>query len=123
MSKVWDIDWFICTADGADVKYARSKPDPNLNLKVGDELWRAVQGIGPITSSHNHWAGNHLDCTEEQARVAAAAPALLRALRRMVAAQQPRGTEFTTAAYEELVALVEATALLGPLEDIKEEDL
>ena len=79
--------------------------------------------IGPITSSHDHGVGNHLDCTEEQARVAAAAPALLRALRRMVAAQQPRGTEFTTAAYEELVALVEATTLLGPLEDIKEEDL
>lgn len=51
----WEIEWYVC--------------------REGEkELWRVPQYIGPIGVEHNHWAGYHLDVSEDDARLIAAAP-------------------------------------------------
>lgn len=61
----WDINWYIC--------------------KEGkEELWRVTHSIGPISVDHNHWAGNYIDVSEEDARLISAAPDLLEALLDMI---------------------------------------
>lgn len=74
----WDINWYVCTADANDVKHAKSQ---GKEMEVGHEFWRVPQSIGPISVDHNHWAGHHLDVTEEQARLIAAVPVMLAALK------------------------------------------
>lgn len=69
----WKIDWYECRADSEDVKAGTAK-------KVGDMLWRVPRSIGPISVGENHWAKLHLDVSEEDARLIAAAPELLSAL-------------------------------------------
>lgn len=83
-SEPWDVSWFICRADAADVEYEAGrklrKGETRRNLKVGDELWRVAQSIGPISADHCHWAGWHLGASEEDVRLTAAAPVMLAAL-------------------------------------------
>lgn len=79
MTEPWHIDWYVCTADTDDVKYAKSK---GRTIKVGDELWRVPRSIGPISTNHCHWAGQHLDVSEDEAYLAAAAPVLQEAVHR-----------------------------------------
>lgn len=69
----WVIDWFRCTADKADVDFAKKDGQA---LKIGDILWSVPRSIGPISIDHNHWAGDHLDITEPDARRIARLPAL-----------------------------------------------
>ena len=77
----WDIGWYICRADSEDVKYEKTrklkKGETRKSLKAGDELWRVPKGIGPIEMDHNHWSGNYLACSEEDANFIAAARTLL----------------------------------------------
>lgn len=115
--KTWDINWYVCRADAADVEYARGKQEPNLELQVGGELWRVPHGIGPLTVEHSHWAGDYIDCTEKQARVAAAAPAMLALLRSIVAERDEAwsGTNFAP--------IDSAASFLTGMGDIEEEDL
>ena len=70
----WTIDWYECRADLKDVKAKTAK-------RVGEVLWRVPTSIGPVSSGENHWAGLHLDVSEDDARLIAAAPDLLEALR------------------------------------------
>lgn len=79
--KPWDIDWFVCTADADDVKYAKEN---NKELKIGDELWRTANGFGPFFPDHNHWAGSYLSGEKDEILVAAAAPVMLDALKKVV---------------------------------------
>lgn len=117
MSKQWDINWYICRADASDVEYARGKQEPDLDLQVGDELWRVPQGIGPLTVEHSHWAGRYIEGTEKQLRVAAAAPAMLALLRSIVAERDEAWSGINFAPIDSA-----ASFLIG-MEDIKEEDL
>lgn len=63
MSEQWEINWYICRDDD------------------GKELWRIAESIGPIAIDHNHWAGWHLTGTDQEHRLAGAAPDLLAACR------------------------------------------
>lgn len=63
MSEQWEINWYICRDDD------------------GKELWRIAKSIGPIAIDHNHWAGWHLTGTDQEHRLAGAAPDLLAALK------------------------------------------
>jgi hypothetical protein len=65
--------------DQSDVEHAKSKG--NLNAKVGDVLWRSPRSIGPCGSEHSHWGGDLLTVEEADARLIAAAPDLLEALK------------------------------------------
>jgi hypothetical protein len=81
----WGVEWFECKADSDDVRHAATKPLKNGEerklLSVGDVLWRVPKEIGPISPDHNHWAGNYLACSEEEAEFAASAdPATILAL-------------------------------------------
>jgi hypothetical protein len=58
----WTIDWYICR-------------------EGNKELWRVPKSIGPIGIDHNHWAGHHLTVDRDDARLIAAAPTLLAALK------------------------------------------
>jgi hypothetical protein len=78
MSANWKIDWYVCRADAADVIAKSAK-------RVGEELWRVPKSIGPLGVDHNHWAGDYIDCTPEEATLASAAPKLFAALEHMVA--------------------------------------
>lgn len=80
----WKIDWFSFTADASDVAYERS--EGRTKLKVGDPLWRVPRSIGPISIDRNHWAGDHLDVSEADARLIAEAPAMAEALELTAAA-------------------------------------
>lgn len=80
-SAPWIIRWYVCTADPADVAHAKTE---GRKLKVGDELWRVPTSIGPITTDKNHWAGDHLDCSDDDANLAALAPELRDALTALV---------------------------------------
>lgn len=73
----WSIDWYVCTADANDVAYANEK---GKRLSIGDELWRMARSIGPVSVDNNHWAGWHLDVSEEDARLISAAPDMLELL-------------------------------------------
>ena len=75
----WEINWYECTMDQSDVEHAKSKG--NLNAKVGDVLWRSPRSIGPCGSEHSHWGGDLLTVEEADARLIAAAPDLLEALK------------------------------------------
>ena len=70
----WEIEWYECRADHEDVKARTAK-------KVGDLLWRVPKQIGPLSVGKNHWAGDHLDVSEVDAHLIAAAPKLLTTLR------------------------------------------
>jgi hypothetical protein len=61
----WKIDWYTCR-------------------EGGKELWRVPRSIGPIYTDHNHWAGTYITGGEANARLIAAAPDLLDALRRVM---------------------------------------
>jgi hypothetical protein len=74
MAEPWKIKWFVCRADSDDVAYAKTE---GRKLKIGDELWRVPLSIGPIEINHSHWAGEHLTCEPEEARMAANAPIML----------------------------------------------
>lgn len=74
----WEINWFICRADQADVDHAKSNGE---KMKIGDELWRTCRSFGPISVEHDHWSGNYLSGTEEEITLAASAPELLQALK------------------------------------------
>jgi hypothetical protein len=58
----WEIDWYICR-------------------EGNKELWRVPRSIGPAYVDHNHWAGNYITVDEANARLIAAAPDLLDALK------------------------------------------
>ena len=81
----WKIEWFTCRADADDVKYEATRKlkrrEKRRALKVGDVLWRVATSIGPIAPDHCHWAGWHLGVDEDQARLIAATPELVEALR------------------------------------------
>lgn len=66
----WQIDWYIC----------REK---------GKELWRVPRSIGPACADHDHWAGNHIAVDAPDARLIAAAPELLEALKALDALFSP----------------------------------
>ena len=74
----WEINWFNCTANASDVAYARTKGD--TQLQVGHTFWCVARSIGPITIDSNHWSGDHLDVSEADARLIAAAPEMAEAL-------------------------------------------
>lgn len=69
----WTIDWYECRADLADVKAKTTK-------HVGEILWQVPTRIGPVSPDENHWARLHLDVSDDDARLIAAAPELLEAL-------------------------------------------
>jgi hypothetical protein len=75
--EAWKVEWYECRADGEDVA-----ADPKK--KVGDILWRVARGIGPFGPEHDHWSGWNLGGTEEDIAVAAQAPRMLEALRRIL---------------------------------------
>ena len=78
----WEINWYECTMDKGDVEHAKSKG--NLNAKIGDVLWRSPRSIGPCGSEHSHWGGDLLTVEEADARLIAAAPDLLEALKNLL---------------------------------------
>jgi hypothetical protein len=65
--------------DKSDVEHAKN--NGNLSAKVGDVLWRQPSSIGPCGASHSHWGGDLLTVEEADARLIAAAPDLLEALK------------------------------------------
>lgn len=70
----WEIRWYECRADREDVKAKSAK-------RVGDLLWRVPKQIGPISAEENHWARLHLDVSEEDSSlIAAANPQAIREL-------------------------------------------
>lgn len=73
----WEIQWFRCTADSDDVKFAKSE---GRTIKVGDELWRVPHAIGPIGTDHSHWVGEHLTGEPEDWQLVSAAPVMQDAL-------------------------------------------
>ena len=81
----WAVSWFTCRADADDVKYEANrklrKGEIRKTLEVGDALWRVPTAVGPVAIEHDHWAGQHLAISEEDARLIAAAPELVEALR------------------------------------------
>ena len=60
----WTINWYICR-------------------EGKKELWRVPHSIGPVSTDHNHWAGNHLDVEAADAALISAAPDLLAALQEL----------------------------------------
>jgi len=82
----WEITWFTCRADANDVKHEATRKlkrgEQRRDLKVGDALWRVAKSIGPISPDHCHWAGWHLGVDEDEARLIAAVPELVEALRK-----------------------------------------
>ena len=70
----WKIDWYLCKMDQSDVEYARENGDPSAT--IGDVMWRAPNSIGPVSIEHSHWGGHLLDCSDEDARLIAAAPTM-----------------------------------------------
>ncbi len=75
----WTIEWYECVMDNSDVEHAKN--NGNLSAKVGDVLWRQPSSIGPCGASHSHWGGDLLTVEEADARLIAAAPDLLEALK------------------------------------------
>jgi hypothetical protein len=78
----WEIEKFVCYMDRSDAAHWRENGKPNA--KVGDELWWVARSIGPVCASNNHWAGDYLALSLEDARLIAAAPDLLVVLKEMV---------------------------------------
>ena len=79
--KPWEIHWYECPADAADVKYAKNE---GREIKVGDALWRVPIAVDVISPEHDHWAGWHLGHGEEVAKavtMAAASPVMLHVLK------------------------------------------
>ena len=68
----WTIDWYKCRANHEDVKTKTAK-------QVGEILWQVPTRIGPVSPDENHWARLHLDVSDDDARLIAAAPELLEA--------------------------------------------
>jgi hypothetical protein len=90
------------------VAYARSKG--RTKLKVGDPLWRVPRSIGPISIDRNHWAGDHLDVSEADARLIAETPAMAEAIERFI----PALWLLATSGNADAVAMhVEACAILA----------
>jgi hypothetical protein len=77
----WEVEKFVCRMDRSDVAHWRENGKPNA--KVGDELWWVARSIGPVRASNNHWAGDYLEISPEDAYLIAAAPDLLEALKRI----------------------------------------
>ena len=73
----WEIEWYECRADADDVKARQAK-------KIGELFWKFPTAIGPLMANENHWAGMYLDVEEADARLIAAAPELLEAVKVLV---------------------------------------
>jgi hypothetical protein len=71
--KPWEVTWYRCLADQADVALAAKE---GRNLSVGDELWRVAHAIGPVSPEHDHWAGAYLSATDKHVRLVSAAPVM-----------------------------------------------
>lgn len=76
-SGLWEITWYECRADAEDVAAGTAK-------KVGDLLWRVPKQIGPLSVDKNHWAGEHLDVSEADARLISASALLLQSLQEIL---------------------------------------
>ena len=84
----WEIDWYECKMNNRDVEHA--KKNGNLTAKVGDVMWRAPHSIGPCGSEHSHWGGDLLTVEEADARLIAAAPELLAAIKSLLSCIDPQ---------------------------------
>lgn len=101
----WSISWYICRVDADDVKAANLRGE--TDKKIGDEMWRVPLSIGGLSVSHCHWAGNHIDCTIEDAYLISAAPELLEALEELIN-QYECEKEVLPAYYQALAAIAKA---------------
>ena len=63
-TKPWEIDWKIVRANEEDVCY-------DSKIKLGDELGRFAQSIGPLRINHNHWGGWHIDASRKEVEMTA----------------------------------------------------
>jgi hypothetical protein len=125
----WSVQWFECKADSDDVRHAATKPlkqgEKRELLSVGDVLWRVPLEIGPISPDHNHWAGNYLACSEEEAEFAASAnPATMLALvahiRRLQAENDTRDALRMQGEAQVASLLVEITSLRAEKAKLRE---
>lgn len=71
--ELWEIEWYVCRADSIDVEAMAAE-------HVGQEFWRVPISIGPLFVDSNHWAGDHIRCSKEEAYLVAASPKMLGAL-------------------------------------------